>query len=37
VNVKHCDIVGEDPKFADTVVQPYPSDHRAVVATIELP
>jgi len=36
VTVKHCDIVGEDPKFADIVVQPYPSDHRAVVATVEL-
>ena len=36
VTVKHCDIVGEDPKFADIVVQPYPSDHRAVVTTVEV-
>lgn len=35
VVVKGCEVVGEDPKFADIVVQPYPSDHRAVVATIE--
>jgi len=35
--VKKCEIVGEDPKFADIVVQPYPSDHRAVVATVEIP
>jgi exodeoxyribonuclease-3 len=35
--LKRCDIVGEDAKFAHIVVQPYPSDHRAVVATIELP
>ena len=31
-----CEIVGENQKFADLVVQPYPSDHRAVVATFEL-
>ena len=37
VMVKHCQIVGEDEKFADLVVQPYPSDHRAVVATMEIP
>jgi endonuclease/exonuclease/phosphatase family metal-dependent hydrolase len=30
-------IVGEAAEFADVVVQPYPSDHRAVVAEIELP
>lgn len=35
--VKRCEVVGEDRKFADIIVQPYPSDHRAVVATIELP
>jgi endonuclease/exonuclease/phosphatase family metal-dependent hydrolase len=35
--VLNCQIVGEDPRFADLVVQPYPSDHRAVVATVELP
>jgi endonuclease/exonuclease/phosphatase family metal-dependent hydrolase len=32
--VKRCEIVGEDRKYADIVVQPYPSDHRAVVATV---
>jgi endonuclease/exonuclease/phosphatase (EEP) superfamily protein YafD len=37
VTVKRCEIVGEDGKFADIVVQPYPSDHRAVVATVEIP
>ena len=37
VTVKRCDVVGEDKKFADILVQPYPSDHRAVVATIEWP
>lgn len=37
VTVKRCEIVGEDRKFADLVVQPYPSDHRAVVATVEIP
>jgi exodeoxyribonuclease-3 len=36
VNVKSCEIVGEDRKFADIVVQPYPSDHRATVATVDL-
>jgi hypothetical protein len=25
------------PQFADIVVQPYPSDHRAVVATVVFP
>jgi endonuclease/exonuclease/phosphatase family metal-dependent hydrolase len=37
VKVRECEIVGESPEFADIVVQPYPSDHRAVVATVELP
>jgi exodeoxyribonuclease-3 len=37
VIVKRCEIVGEDARFADLVVQPYPSDHRAVVATVEIP
>jgi endonuclease/exonuclease/phosphatase family metal-dependent hydrolase len=35
--VKSIEIVGEAPGFADVVLQPYPSDHRAVVAEIELP
>jgi endonuclease/exonuclease/phosphatase family metal-dependent hydrolase len=30
-------VVGEDAAFADVVVAPYPSDHRAVLAHIELP
>jgi endonuclease/exonuclease/phosphatase family metal-dependent hydrolase len=37
VQAKHCEIVGESAKFADLVVLPYPSDHRAVVATFQLP
>jgi endonuclease/exonuclease/phosphatase family metal-dependent hydrolase len=37
VSVKRCEIVGEQPKFADIVVRPYPSDHRAVVAAFEIP
>lgn len=37
VKVRQCEIVGESREFADLVVQPYPSDHRAVVATVELP
>lgn len=38
-NVKagKSEIVGEARRFADIVIQPYPSDHRAVVATIQLP
>jgi endonuclease/exonuclease/phosphatase family metal-dependent hydrolase len=30
-------VVGEDKERADVVVKPYPSDHRAVVVTVELP
>lgn len=37
VTVKTCELVGEDRAFADIVVQPYPSDHRAVVTTVALP
>ena len=37
VTVKHCEMIGEDRRYADIVVQPYPSDHRAVVATVEFP
>lgn len=29
-------ILGEDARHADVVVHPYPSDHRAVVAAVEL-
>ena len=35
--VERCEIIGEDIRFADIIVQPYPSDHRAVVATITIP
>lgn len=35
--VRAVRVVGEAREFADTVVTPYPSDHRAVVAEIELP
>jgi hypothetical protein len=30
-------IVGGDPRYADLVVAPYPSDHRAVLAAFSLP
>jgi exodeoxyribonuclease-3 len=33
VEVNDAKIVGEDKEHADIVVSPYPSDHRAVVAT----
>jgi exodeoxyribonuclease-3 len=36
VSVKACAVVGESAKFADVVVAPWPSDHRAVVATFEV-
>jgi exodeoxyribonuclease-3 len=36
VSVKDCKVVGEKKEFANIVVQPYPSDHRGVVATVEL-
>ena len=35
--VRSIEVVGEAAEYADIVVQPYPSDHRAVVAEIELP
>jgi len=37
VHVKSVQIVGESKENADIVVTPYPSDHRAVVATIVIP
>lgn len=37
LTVKNCEIVGEEQRFADIVVPRYPSDHRAVVATVEIP
>jgi endonuclease/exonuclease/phosphatase family metal-dependent hydrolase len=36
-DVEQAEIVGEDARHADIVVAPYPSDHRAVVATVKLP
>ena len=36
VRINWIKIVGEMPEFADIVVQPYPSDHRAVVAEVAL-
>lgn len=35
VSVTRCQIVGESSEFADIIVTPYPSDHRAVVAEFE--
>ncbi len=37
LTVKDVKIVGEDNENADIVVTPYPSDHRAVVATFTVP
>jgi endonuclease/exonuclease/phosphatase family metal-dependent hydrolase len=34
--IQSVEIVGESREFADIIVQPYPSDHRAVVAEVEL-
>ena len=36
VKVQQCEVVGESKEFATIVVEPYPSDHRAVVTTVEL-
>ncbi|HRI13410.1 MAG TPA: endonuclease/exonuclease/phosphatase family protein [Verrucomicrobiota bacterium] len=36
VSVKSCEVIGERTTAADKVVVPYPSDHRAVVASFEL-
>ncbi len=36
VTVKGCEVVGETKPASDIVVQPYPSDHRAVVTTVEV-
>jgi exonuclease III len=35
VNVSATQIIGESGEYADVVVSPYPSDHRAVVAEVE--
>ncbi|MBI2421510.1 MAG: endonuclease/exonuclease/phosphatase family protein [Candidatus Hydrogenedentes bacterium] len=37
VEIVQCEIVGESRERADVVVTPYPSDHRAVVATLRVP
>jgi endonuclease/exonuclease/phosphatase family metal-dependent hydrolase len=37
VIIKQCQIIGENTRVADIVVEPYPSDHRAVVATVVVP
>lgn len=37
VELNGAEIVGENKENADIVVTPYPSDHRAVVATFTLP
>ncbi|HUF75712.1 MAG TPA: exo-alpha-sialidase [Longimicrobiales bacterium] len=36
VTVKRAEIAGEKPERADIVVAPYPSDHRGVVAEVEI-
>ena len=35
--IRSAEVVGETRDFADIVVEKYPSDHRAVVAEVELP
>ncbi|GEP44924.1 endonuclease/exonuclease/phosphatase family protein [Brevifollis gellanilyticus] len=35
--VRAARVVGESPEYADVVVSPYPSDHRAVVSEVEFP
>ncbi len=37
ISVVSVAIMGERPERADIVVRPYPSDHRAVVAELEVP
>ncbi len=36
VKAIQCEVVGERKERADIVINPYPSDHRGVVATIEI-
>jgi len=36
VTVTDAKVIGENDENADIVVAPYPSDHRAVVATFTL-
>ncbi|MDX1517614.1 MAG: hypothetical protein R3288_12295, partial [Woeseiaceae bacterium] len=35
--VSTAQVVGESQAVADIVIEPWPSDHRAVVATISIP
>jgi endonuclease/exonuclease/phosphatase family metal-dependent hydrolase len=35
--IKACEVIGEAAASAHIVVDPYPSDHRAVAATFEIP
>lgn len=37
VTVRQCQVAGEAAPAADLVIAPYPSDHRAVVATVSVP
>lgn len=37
VTVEKAQVVGESQAFADIVVTPWPSDHRAVVVTVSIP
>lgn len=37
VKVRSAKVIGESKELADVVASPYPSDHRAVVAELELP
>lgn len=34
--VKRCDVIGEKEETADVVISPWPSDHRAVMATVSV-
>lgn len=36
LTLKNIQVVGESTEFSDIVVSPYPSDHRAVLATFEV-
>lgn len=36
VVIEACRVVGESKKYAEIVVNPWPSDHRAVVATVQV-
>lgn len=36
LKLKSVQVVGESPEFADIVVQPWPTDHRGVLATFEV-